>query len=54
MSVEPDNIIQNANDSGISSTGIRSAVFDGAVDFGNDVRSLPVSGGRGRRGDSGS
>ena len=37
MSVEPDNIIQNANDSGVSTDGERSVVVNGAIDFGNDV-----------------
>jgi|GEM_PF-1632052 len=37
MSVEPDNIIQDANDSGVSSDGEPSVVVNGAIDFGNDV-----------------
>ena len=37
MSVEPDNIIENANNSEVSFNGERSAVVNGAIDFGNDV-----------------
>ncbi|MEL6929513.1 MAG: DVUA0089 family protein [Cyanobacteria bacterium J06600_6] len=37
MSVESNNTIQNANDSGVSSETERSTVLNGAIDFGNDV-----------------
>ena len=37
MSVEPDNTIVEANDSGISSDGVRSAIIDGSIDSSSDV-----------------